>query len=1040
MTPQDQTAPAAVAPTVGQVLAAYLANFEARRAVSRWTFENAEADAFVAVVNAELGNRVESPVARSLAAEQIREHAGRAVADAPGLPANVAGYALSVAAHGALGGDTKPELIPRAVEVGTAPTSGSALWFWWGWRVRFLAVAARLVGDEQADHAEHELRLHAGQLAARCRQLVADPTDIGLCARLAWFVAAPGAGDVAAAAARELVDALLERHVGSAVPGADGAADRPTRTIELMWLVLAARAVGHDERAAELFDWVLAHRTDPARLLLRAESGEQARFETSPWIALVLASESGPDIATLEGRIDPQVPPLPEFEIEHVATTGSAITYDLALDGIRSSRVVDARELNLLASIALDRVYEGMVDEVGTARQHAHLLMALIALRERSADDFTAASIDQRIGASVEEILHSQLPSGGWAYGQSDVPSTVYRAEGKTTSEFPDRAYAIDAAVPGVALCQQFLRTGDLRCREAAVRVISFFEQSLRRVDWEGERVWLLYPDDERTPRMGSAVNYELWAGCFFAHVARVAEDQDLAERASRYAVEAVAYAASLADEHGNIAYGDYVREMRTPYAAWDAWLLAEIAQLTEDDGAAALARRIVCRIGELLLPNGAMPNVADYEQQIGDARRWTVHRHGIGPFPVRNRYQLYAAIAAAAAGSNADTGLRTLGYVLIDLWDEPFGSSGTGYNGDGRFTDVPSLRGEQPWILNALAVVARLGEFDYRVALGDVRTAEERVLLAVRRCWEGQRAREQTRGGLSPREAVGVLADRAIGCAALYRRTRAEQWLQEAAIAADALLESQNDGGWWPGMSGRPDLARTVIASVALLDAADATRDGRLPAAAASAAEWVVEAVVGGRPLESMELAALGRIGVLLTRVSDPPEEADDVAERCVAALLASQDRSGLWPADRRDRMPDERVIDVLGRLTDLAWGPLATPVVDRALRTGIDAVWKQLFAQNGRRFATPKRDRPMSTAWGIAYAAACCEGAARFADVSLLDRARVVLRYALHGDRTPDGDFRPHRGTEADASCSARCFSELACILERAPDVAAL
>jgi hypothetical protein len=1079
MSDGDRSAPSSlVVPTVGTVLASYLANFEARRANTGVTFANAEADALVAVVNAELGNRVEGAVARALATEQVHEHAARALSGEPGLAANVAGYALAVAAQGGLHVDAHIDLIPRAVDLGTAPVSGSALWFWWGWRVRFLAVAGRLVGEDRADRVEEELQLHAAHLAGRCEQLSADPTDVGLCARLAWFAAAPGAGGDALGSAQQLVAAIDARNAGLAVPGADGACEQPARTIELMWLTLAERATGHDERAEEIVAWVLANRSDKGRSLLRAGSADLERLETNPWIALSLACESGPDIAALERRLDPQVPPLPDFAIGQIATDPDGISYELLLDGIETARRVDARELNLLASTVLHRINEGMVNEAGTARQHGHLLMALLALRERSADDYTTASIDHRIAASVAEVLDSQLASGGWAYGQSDVPTTVYRPQGKTTSEFPDRAYAIDAAVPGTALCECFLRTGDERCRAAALQAVAFFEQSLSRVDWQGRPIWTLYPDDERTPRMGSAVNYELWAGCFFAHIAHISEDDELSERSRRYAAEAVAYTAALTDERGNIAYGDYVREMRTPYAAWDAWLLAQIADLTENSAAAELASRIVGRVAELLLPSGAMPNVADYEERMGDGRRWTVHRHGIGPFPVRNRYQLYYVIAAAAAAAAAapsaaaaapsaaaaapsaatgaapsaatdappaartatDAGLAALGFVLTDLWDEPFASTGTGYNGDGRFTDVPGLRGEQPWILNALAVVSRLGEFDYRVALGDVRAADERVLLAVDRCWQAQRAREQVRGGLEASDAIGILADRATGCAALYRRLRAERWLQDSAIAADLLLDCQDDEGWWVGPGGGPSVERTAVAGLALLDAAEVTRDGRLPEAAVPAATWLAEVVGAEGAAEDVPFAALGRIAVLLTRVDEAPAGSDEVAGRCVSAVLAAQDGSGLWPFSPRRRVLDERMIDILGRLTDLAWGPLGTPLVDRALRLGIDAAWTRLFRPNGRRFATPKRESPMSAAWGIAYATTCCEGAARFADTSLLDRAAIVLRYALHGDRTADGDLRPDRNAPTALDCSARCFSELASILERAPDVAAI
>lgn len=1030
-------------PSVGRVVTAYLVNYDRRQERARdEPMGRLDNTAAIAVLHSAIGARLVSPAARAASMDLLARHA-RLVLDAPvpGAAANIAGYALGAAARSGLAGSPAHE-IERAFDIGGEAEALRSLSDM-GWRLQFLESVTNILDADRRARADQELAEYRLRLGRKAAQLTAEPDDIAAAARTAWVLLPGGVraeNDGAHAVPRRLIEAIIERDAGARVPtAAEPQPASPAPTLDLAWLALALDAMG-DTRGAVIVDWLLANRSGSERPLLTVDESNPARYETSPWLVTALASTSSEGFPEVETMLDPKAPPLPEFSIESVSSTESVISYELEVGGIRSTRTVDSRELNLLVDQVLRRFTEGMENETGTPRQHGHLTMALIALHARSADSYTAASIEQRIDFSVERILSHQHENGGWAYARANAPTTVYNSEGKTTTEFPDREYAIDAAVPGTALCQEFQRSGDRRCLEAAAQAFRFFEESVGRVPWGERQVWLLFPGDEKTPKQGSAVNYELWAGCFLAHYAAIAEDDGQRTRAHGYALEAAAYARDYLDKNGDIAYGDYVGEKRTAYAAWDGWLLAQIARLAGDEEAAAAARRITERLGDLVLPNGAMPNVADFRSTVGSFERWLVHRHGIGPYPVRNWYQLYFILAAGATGVAGDAALRALGFVLIDLWDEAFASSGSGYNGDGRFSDVPGLRGEQAWILHGLAVVHKLGAFAFRPGLRDVRVAEERLSLATRRCWDARRRRTEASEDGADRsdDQIRILASDAAGSASLFRKSRGEEWLDEAVRSAEQLLARRSDGRWHGTGEVDEDLQLTAWAGGALLDVHSVTDDLVLLDSARTAAAWLGPLL--RREWARLDYASLARCVSFLARLTDREHEWTRAVELGCGRLVKRQDPRGIWPVGPENGTIDSRGIEVLSLLMGVASTEFGSLDVDRALRRGIDGYWQLLFRPNGRRYLDRKRVVPMDSATGIAFASTSCDGAVRFSDLSLLENARAILRYVFLSDRTPDGDIRPHREAAVEDVCSARCFAELSRLLERVPDVALL
>jgi hypothetical protein len=403
-------------------------------------------------------------------------------------------------------------------------------------------------------------------------------------------------------------------------------------------------------------------------------------------------------------------------------------------------------------------------------------VIALLELLERTEDAATSARIERIIEASLEEIVARQDDSGGWQYARANVPSMIYASGGVEQTEFPDRQYTIDTAVPGLALLLAHRRRPDPRYVLAARRALDFFEGHVGRLAWDGLTIWHLYPGDDKTRLQGSAVNYELWIGAFMAALLASAPNADVAARVSGYIDDAIAYTATHLLEDGDLRYGDYVRELRTPYASWGGYLLAVIDNLADRPQARAMARRIVGRLAELQLPSGALPNVVDYREEVEGMDRWLVHRHGVGPYPLRAYYQLYFVAATAATGVALEAGARALGFVLVEMLRPTFGDMSTGYLADGRFdvrTDSLARVGRD-WLLIALAGLPVVTGLDYRPRLRSARPAPARLRELIDRT--GRRAHRLAEANGWPPDAGAEIAR---GRAAVLELAGAEALLE---------------------------------------------------------------------------------------------------------------------------------------------------------------------------------------------------------------------------------------------------------------------
>ena len=1029
------------------ILAAYLENYARRRSAGTGTtFPSPEANAVLAVAEATLGARYTSQVATQLASVQLRGHAQDALmADDPRVAVDIAGFALASdpSAEVGLSLESRQAVLAAFDETLLTRPNGPV---WAGWRRRFLLAARPVLdGGRQALSDEHTMRL-SDQLRGRLQALIGAPENLSVASRVAWLAAGPDgeASDALTEEAGRLVDALIERHD---LMTADGSRVDSPRTIELVWFALAAQTTGHTRAAQAVLSWLCSRRVEAGRKLLLSGDGTSDRYELSPWVVLALAASPATSLDAIEQALDPQTPELPVFELDprsapiqpSSASEGSAvvipaasnddaylglvkkappqpgfeltvtssgadrISYSLDVDGLSFVRDVDAAELNLLVRTTLRTLYDGIDDDGTAARVLGEQAIALLALLERGDDDFTRGTIEQLIEASVAGILASQSSAGGWASS--------------------GRERGIDTAVCGVALVLEHARTGNRRCLESALRAAAFFERRLGRVGFGARRVWLHFVGDRDTPRYGSAVDHELWAGYFFACVSTVAPD-DVRGRAVAYAHESVDYAAEHIGGFEHTAAHGGAPGAGPSDAATSSWLLSEICAHAAIEPASMLARAVADRLSTLVLANGMLPGTIAPDERPGER---------IAPYPVTTRGQLQFVIAAAVAGSGLAGARRALGYVLIDLWDEAFSSLGSGYDGRGRFADLPESGRDGTPLLHAVGLLHRLGEFDYRPAISDVRSAEDRLLSAIRRCWHGVNTRSRV-----PLDelSTGALADRIQGTASMFRQLRDEVWLDETVAGAQSLVYRRRQIGWGDEPTDSPNVVATSRAGIALLDAYEVVQLEPLHDSALGAVELVAGALEHAR--RSMRPVAIAWSISLLARQAAVPAERGELLASGLERLLSMRHVLGLWPVGTRRAALNSSSIDVLAALFGIAW-EWPDGELERTLREGVESHWATLFATSGRRWHTPRHDAPMATGQAATFARICCDGALRLSDVSMLDRGRAIVRYLFHNDRTPDGDFLISRiGGGTETGNSLRCFAELARIREHAPDVA--
>ena len=705
-------------------LAGYLSNYLERRRNRRSsrTFGSAELDALAAVFLLRLGRRLGPGLPACAAAREAELIAG----ERPGEreTGRDAHTFVSVAAAD-LAGASPPQGVDRWLSAADVRGPIQA-----AWRAAFLAEALRGTGGPGGHDARQELARWSDYiaekltaLAKKARRRDSKLAVVSQLAFLASCVLERRPDEALTSASHAAVDTLFEVLQQRTD---DGQSPTGLATAELAQHLLAAASVRRTSGVAPLRSELEA-RFSPDRALLTTADG--SRFETSPWVPLALL-ELAERPEKLAPTLAPPAPEPPQFSITSADSSERALRYTVQAAGTRLEREFDAASLNLIVGRALD-FHARTKPERFSARSHADFVVGLRALLDRCPEGPTRGRVEEQIDSSIEAIRSTQAENGGWRFGRKGVPSYVYTGGARRESEFPDLQYTIDAAVPGMALALRYQDTKDERLYVALERTLEFFERSIGRVKFDGRLVWRLFPEDEKTAATGTAVNYELWNGLFFASFAAVARDERLRERLLGYVDASVDYAESHLHANGDIAYGDYVRERRTAYAAWDAMLLARIADRTGEERPMRLARRIVERLAEVSLPSGAMPNVVDYAEQLPAGTRWLVHRQGVGPYPIHTTYQLYYVVACALTGARPEAGLRALGFVLLDLFEPAFGNLGGGYGGDGAYHDKEGLFGAS-WVLFALGLLDRISAMRYEPDVAVVEPHPTRLSRAV--------------------------------------------------------------------------------------------------------------------------------------------------------------------------------------------------------------------------------------------------------------------------------------------------------------------
>lgn len=702
-----------------RVVAAYLGNYIQRseRDPEKRLLPTDEPNALAALLLARLASRVKGDIARAV----LRKLQAEAIPEPPPTDAVDRTFSERLIAwiHGA--GANATDVLPALLSAGAAPAANpSAVAM--AWRLLLLAMSDSAREPFDAERADLATRLARWlELQSERVRTKAPERDLQSLARTAYLVLeadARVAEDTAADAARDAIRALAELRARGQLETPDGAGAVPSSVLAQ---VLLAAQIADETRLAADVAADLEARLDRDRSLIRQHEDSE-KFEFSPWVPLAIESRLT-TTEQVEDVVDPQLAPLPGFAIKRVHGDRE-LTIEIDDDtGAPATRVVTARELNLL----VDRILQTIATKETSARQHAHVAIALEELDRLEPAPATRATIRELIRQRVEAVHETQQANGGWFYGHKGVPSVVYAAGSHSATEFPDRQYTIDSAVPGVALCAAFARSGDVRHLDAARAVLSFFEDHIGRVERDGRRLWRLFPEDEKTERMGSAVNYELWAGYFFSWLLAVEDDEQTKVRLRSYLEDIVDYADHHLEANGDIAYGDYVDEKRTAYASWDAFLLHEIGSRARMPRAVEMWQRIVDRLAELLLPSGVLPNVADYFDEVDGHTRWLVHRHGIGPYPYRAYYQLYFAVAGSESAKAREAAARAFAFTLVHLHQPHTGSMVAGVNGRGEPDDRPGVSARD-WMLLTLARITELTGMEYHPDIDDVDPPERRV------------------------------------------------------------------------------------------------------------------------------------------------------------------------------------------------------------------------------------------------------------------------------------------------------------------------
>lgn len=612
------------------------------------------------------------------------------------------------------------------------------------WRVLDAALATPGGGDPEAIAYLERRRAAGGEIVG--------PDSHG--ARISYLLGLAADRLGPAEAGNLMRDLAIEfLNPAAAATVAERAAD--LATIQLAAVAAAAAVNDLPEVGTAVVEHLAAKRIDPERGLLWAEPGGE-RYELSPWVVLGLA-ELHASPPGLDDFYDPPAPAPPSFAIETIVATERGLRLDLRDGGDSATREILAVDLNdmLLATIEEVERDEG---RPRPPRQDAHIVVALHSLSEATADDAARDRCAALARTLLDRVVAAQDPNGGWSYSAPDARSVVYTAAGATDTAFPDLQYTIDAAVPGIALSIAHRWLSEPRYLDAALGALRFFEDAIGRLRWEGLRVWRLYPDDDKTERMGTAVNYELWNGTFFAELSRTVGDRRVERRLSGYLDEILRYAERHLGDDGAIGYGDYVREERLPYSAWDAYLLGSIGNAAGRTAATEMGSRILARMDRQLLDSGALPNAWPYAEGGPAGDRWIVHRHGVGPYPVKAYYQLYPVVAAATCGAAEQLALRCFAFAWLDLREEVTGRMSRGYSGAGVL-DLNPGPGVAAWKIDAIAALPRLG-VPYAPSLGERRDGLARWSELVEVAEAAAREPELEPGEWTPPRWLGELVE----------------------------------------------------------------------------------------------------------------------------------------------------------------------------------------------------------------------------------------------------------------------------------------
>ncbi|MCK9249359.1 MAG: hypothetical protein M0P31_10360 [Solirubrobacteraceae bacterium] len=763
-----------------RIVGAYLDTWHLRRAANGTprTFTSSTPNAWITLLHAWIAERIKDPTARAVARKQAIAHAD-VHGNHPPPTLNVVGYALHLDA-GWRESQERRSILDHVADAGGSPLQIRST-LAWAWRAAHVAAAS----------ADHEISTMLRHRLGRAVNRLDHIEDLSAFARTALPLALIAAGDEHL---RMSIGMALRRRLADAPRGPR------LHTAHLAQAAVAAHVAGERPIATGLVEEIVRARIDSERLLARARPDGASAFDTSPWVPLAIVATSD-DLSALASGLAPRAPALPQMEITDPRLDRGELRANLRTNRTTTELKFSSSDLNLLLRQLFDQIDASSA--ALSPRLQGHLAIALSDISEATSDQRTKQRAQSLIGSIGDRLVARQAPSGGWAYARSAVPSVIYGAAATKETTFPDREYTIDAAVPGIALHRSFRLLGDQRHLAAARRVFDFLELHVGRVTWNNRPVWRLYPDDDKTDRQGTAVNYEAWVGAYLAEYVHARPPADKCTRARAYIEDVVAYSSSHLSPTGDIAYGDYVRERRTPYASWDAHLLTEIDRLVGLPAARRDAERIVRRLVDLQHPSGIVPNVVDFEDEIDGEHVWLMHRHGIGPYPIRSYYLLYFVVAAADLDLRA--ALRTLSFLLATMFRPVTGDLSSGYFADGRLDDRPDSleRSGRDWLLLALAALARHSDGTYVPRIDDVEPARTRL----------SRFLDGLQSSTEPEPADRQLPDRPPPSWADLPQRRAawalSSWTNgERSRSADEarnLAAALSDDGMWP-VRHRPD------------------------------------------------------------------------------------------------------------------------------------------------------------------------------------------------------------------------------------------